>query len=74
MGGEDFSFYGLSGIPSAYVFLGSRNEKQGAVHGLHSAQFKLDESVLPVGAAYHAALALEFLRSKGSSHKLPDEL
>lgn len=65
MGGEDFSFYGHAGIPSAYVFLGTRNEAVGAVHGLHTPKFTIDENILPVGAAYHAALAVDFLAGKG---------
>ena len=73
MGGEDFSFYGHAGIPAAYVFLGIQNEAIGVVHGLHTPRFKLDESVLPVGAAYHTALAMEFLGRKGKG-KLNDEL
>lgn len=75
MGGEDFAFYGLSGIPSTFMFLGSRNEKIGAVHSLHSPRFKLDESVLPTGAALHAALAFEYLNNRDGAQKaVADEL
>ena len=73
MGGEDFSFFSHAGIPSTYVFLGTRNDKIGAVHPLHSAEFKLDEDILPIGAAYHTALAMEFLTSKGKG-VIKDEL
>lgn len=73
MGGEDFSFFGQAAIPSSYMFLGTHNEKLGAVHALHSAKFKLDESIMPIGAAYHAALALGYLDSK-ISQDAKDEL
>ena len=70
--GEDFSFFGHSGIPSAFTFLGIRNEKAGSVHALHTGKFTMDEDVLSVGAGYHTALAMEFLsRGSLSSH---DEL
>ena len=39
---------------------------KGTTHGLHTGQFKLDEDVLPLGAAYHTALATQFLERKGS--------
>ena len=65
MGAEDFAFFQQAGIPASYMFLGTRNEEIGAVHSLHSAKFKLDEDVLPIGVAYHAALAMEYLASKG---------
>jgi IAA-amino acid hydrolase len=31
------------------------------VHQLHSPNFVIDEGVLPVGAAFHAAVAMEYL-------------
>ena len=67
MAGEDFAFYGDAGIPSTFVFLGIRDEKKGTVHGLHTSRFLLDEDVLPLGAAYHAALASEFLATKAAT-------
>ena len=62
LAGEDFSFYThAAGVPSCFTFLGIRNEKLGSVHGLHTPRFKLDESVMKLGAAMHAGLATEFL-------------
>jgi IAA-amino acid hydrolase len=55
------AFYNQA-VPSAFVFLGIRNESAGSVHALHSPRFTLDESALPVGAALHASLAIEFLQ------------
>eukprot|EP00887_Chlorella_sp_A99_P007465 scaffold2.g7465.t1 len=60
MAGEDFSFIARA-VPSAFIFLGIRNESAGAVHGLHSPRFTLDEGVLKTGAALHAALAADYL-------------
>ena len=61
MAGEDFAFMAMK-VPSCFAFLGTRNELVGAVYGLHNARFKLDEGVLPTGAALHTAWAMEFLR------------
>ncbi len=76
MAGEDFAFYGDAGIPSTFVHLGIRDEKKGTVHGLHTSRFLLDEDIMPLGAAYHAALAIEFLEGHSSSpsSKSSDEL
>ncbi|KAI3426500.1 hypothetical protein D9Q98_008865 [Chlorella vulgaris] len=60
MAGEDFSFIARI-VPSCFTFLGTRNESLGAVHGLHTPRFTLDEGVLKVGAALHTALASEYL-------------
>ena len=77
LAGEDFSFYSHVGkVPSCFTFLGIRDEKLGTVHGLHTPRFKLDESVLPLGAALHTALATEFLdtHSSGLSASTKSEL
>lgn len=60
LGAEDFSFY-TERIPGAGVDIGVRNESIGAVHGLHSPHFFVDEEVLPMGAAFNAAVALAYL-------------
>ena len=65
LGGEDYAFFGQH-ILSAYMLLGTGNKAKGVYHGLHSPNYTLDEAVLPVGAAYHAALATEFLANHGS--------
>lgn len=66
-GGEDFAFYGAAGVPAAFVFLGMRNETAGAVHGVHTPQFTLDEQVLQTGAAYLASLASQWLEQHSGS-------
>ncbi|KAK3038646.1 hypothetical protein RJ639_027309 [Escallonia herrerae] len=60
MGSEDFAFY-LEKVPGAFLFLGIRNEKIGAVHPPHSPYFAIDEDVLPIGAAIHATFATSYL-------------
>ena len=64
LGAEDFSFYShTAAVPSCFVNLGTGSESLGTTHGLHTSRFKLDESILPVGAALHAALATRFIRA-----------
>lgn len=65
LGGEDFAFFGQE-VPTSYITLGMRNAAKGVVHGLHSPKYMLNEDVLHIGAAYHAALAIEFLAQKGN--------
>lgn len=45
---EDFAFY-QKHVPGVFVMLGSRNEKKGWVHPLHSDHFNFDESILIKG-------------------------
>ncbi|XP_066396933.1 IAA-amino acid hydrolase ILR1-like 7 [Miscanthus floridulus] len=60
MGAEDFSFYAQK-FAGAFFFIGVRNTSMEATHPLHSPYFVIDEDVLPVGAAFHAAVAMEYL-------------
>ncbi|ONK71317.1 uncharacterized protein A4U43_C04F7220 [Asparagus officinalis] len=60
MGAEDFSFY-TQKMPGAGFNIGIRNESIGSVHDLHSPYFFVDEEALPMGAAFHAAVALAYL-------------
>ncbi|GFP94326.1 iaa-amino acid hydrolase ilr1-like 5 [Phtheirospermum japonicum] len=66
MAGEDFAFY-QQVIPGVMFSIGIRNEKIGAVHPPHSPYFFLDENVLPIGAALHAAVAEFYLRDRSHS-------
>jgi hippurate hydrolase len=45
---EDFAFY-QKHVPGIFVMLGSRNEKKGWIHPLHSDHFNFDESILIKG-------------------------
>jgi len=60
MGGEDFSYY-AERLPGAFVFLGVRNEDQGATYSVHHPKFKADEDAMPIGAALHVAFAFRSL-------------
>lgn len=64
MGSEDFSFYSEI-IPAAFYYIGVRNESFGSIHPAHSPYFMIDEDVLPVGAAFHAAIAERYLSELG---------
>jgi len=59
MGAEDFACY-LQEVPGAMMLLGIRNPKIGADKPWHHPEFKIDESVLPIGASVLAASVLEY--------------
>ncbi|KAK8914553.1 IAA-amino acid hydrolase ILR1-like 3 [Platanthera zijinensis] len=60
MGAEDFSFYSQR-MSAALFTIGIRNESLGSIHTTHSPYFMVDEEVLPIGAAFHAGVALAYL-------------
>ena len=60
MGAEDFSFYSQK-MKAAFFFIGTKNEGVRSVKRLHSPYFVIDEEVLPIGAAFHAAVAISLL-------------
>ncbi|KAJ4827375.1 hypothetical protein Tsubulata_044373 [Turnera subulata] len=60
MGAEDFSFYSQQ-MKAALFFLGTKNKTVKSVRHLHSPYFVIDEEVLPIGAALHAAVAISYL-------------
>ncbi|GAB4844169.1 IAA-amino acid hydrolase ILR1-like 6 [Ancistrocladus abbreviatus] len=60
MGAEDFSFYSHV-VPAGFYYIGIRNETLGSIHSGHSPFFMIDEDVLPIGAAVHAAIAERYL-------------
>lgn len=60
MGAEDFSFY-QEVIPGYFFFLGMKNDSQGQFKPMHSPDFRVNEDVLPYGAAFHASLATRYL-------------
>ncbi|XP_072965921.1 IAA-amino acid hydrolase ILR1-like 3 isoform X2 [Typha angustifolia] len=65
MGAEDFSFYSQK-MASVFISIGISNESMVPLHNVHSSYFTLDEKTLPVGAALHTAVAMEFLRQHSS--------
>ncbi|XP_009405312.3 IAA-amino acid hydrolase ILR1-like 3 [Musa acuminata AAA Group] len=67
MGAEDFSFFSQR-MPSSMFWLGVRNDDSvGPVHPLHSPYFFLNEQALPIGAAFHAAVAMSYLDEHSAS-------
>ena len=59
LGGEDFAYFGLAGIPAAMFRLGIQDEKKGFTSPGHSSTFDFDDRrVLPIGAAMLAAAAV----------------
>jgi amidohydrolase len=64
-GGEDFSEYGKTGVPTFFYWLGVRNEAEDCVYPWHSPRFKADLRSLKYGAGTYAMsvfTAIEQLR------------
>lgn len=70
MGSEDFSFF-AEAIPGYFFFLGMKMETEGNVGLGHSPFFKVNEDVLPYGAALHASLAARYLLEFQPKSTLP---
>lgn len=69
MGAEDFSFYAEK-FAGAFFMIGVRNKSmEEAMHPLHSPYFVIDEDVLPVGAAFHSAVAMEYLNKYSTTRQ-----
>ncbi|KAJ1406145.1 Peptidase M20, partial [Sesbania bispinosa] len=66
-GSEDFAFF-LEKVPGSFLLVGMRNEKSGSIFPAHSPSFFIDEDVLPIGAAIHAAFALSYHSYSTSSY------
>lgn len=61
LAGEDFSFY-CEHVPGVFVGIGVRTEGlETEVFGVHHPRFDPDEASMPIGAALHAAYALDAL-------------
>ncbi|WP_066315715.1 M20 family metallopeptidase [Bacillus sp. FJAT-29814] len=61
MGGEDFSYYQKE-VPGCYVWLGSRNEEKGIIHGLHHPEFMVDEEAIKIGVKWMVLSAFRLLQ------------
>jgi IAA-amino acid hydrolase len=75
MGSEDFSYFAET-IPGHFSLLGMQDETQGYASS-HSPHYRINEDVLPYGAAIHATMAVQYLKdkaSKGSVSGFHDEL
>ncbi|KAG2534002.1 IAA-amino acid hydrolase ILR1-like 3 [Panicum virgatum] len=67
MAAEDFGFYAEK-IPAAFFDVGVSKAGTGkVVHQLHSPHVVIDEGALPIGAAFHAAVAIDYLGKHASS-------
>lgn len=68
-GSEDFSYI-MEKIPSSlFVFLGCYEEETGCVYPVHNEKFKVNEDILPVGAAQYAQFAADYLESEAGGEK-----
>lgn len=66
-GSEDFSYL-MEKIPSSlFVFLGCYDEENGCVHPVHNGKFRVNEDILPVGAAEYAQFAADYLAQGGDA-------
>uniref|UniRef100_A0A0D9WXA5 Peptidase M20 dimerisation domain-containing protein n=1 Tax=Leersia perrieri TaxID=77586 RepID=A0A0D9WXA5_9ORYZ len=63
MGAEDFGFYARR-MAGAFFTIGVGSNTAGRVHTTHSPYFVVDEEALPVGAALHAAVAIDYLNDQ----------
>ncbi|MEL6673834.1 MAG: M20 family metallopeptidase [Bacteroidota bacterium] len=60
MAAEDFAYY-THEVPGCFYRLGTRNEAQGIVHGLHTPRFNIDESALNHSTGLMAWLTMQEL-------------
>ncbi len=60
MGAEDFAAFAQL-VPALYIKLGVRNEARGITSMIHTENFDLDESVLPLGVRALSTLVWEYL-------------
>uniref|UniRef100_K4AI53 Peptidase M20 dimerisation domain-containing protein n=1 Tax=Setaria italica TaxID=4555 RepID=K4AI53_SETIT len=66
MAAEDFGFYAEK-IPAVFFDVGVCNAETGEVDHLHSPHLVIDEGALPIGAAFHAAMVIDYLSKHASS-------
>jgi amidohydrolase len=62
MGVESFAYFSLQ-RPSAFYYLGTRNEAKGIIHPLHSNLFDVDEDCIAVGIAIQCETAVRYLNA-----------
>lgn len=56
-------------VEGVFVFLGIGNSTLQTAEKLHTPRFKMDDSMMPVGAALHASMALQYLRTSHPAGK-----
>ncbi|GFY97923.1 peptidase M20/M25/M40 family protein [Actinidia rufa] len=67
MGAEDFSFYSQK-MPAVMYTIGTKNDTLKSDQPLHSPHFIIDEEALPIGSAFHAAVAMSYLDRHSETH------
>ncbi|MCC8127551.1 MAG: amidohydrolase [Clostridiales bacterium] len=68
-GSEDFSYI-MERIPdSLFIFLGCHDEASGSVYPVHNEKFRINEDILPVGAAEYAQVAADYLEKMAGGEK-----
>ncbi len=61
MGVESFAYFSLE-RPSAFYFLGCRNEKKGIINPAHGSLFDVDEDCIPIGVAIQCESTINILK------------
>jgi amidohydrolase len=61
MGAEDFSYMAQQ-APGSFLRLGTHNPEWDQPYFVHTAQFRIDENALPIGAAALAAAAVKWMQ------------
>ncbi|AGK98106.1 M20 metallopeptidase family protein [Clostridium pasteurianum] len=61
MGVESFAYFSLE-RPSAFYYLGCRNEARGIVNPAHGSLFDVDEACIPIGVAIQCTAAVNYLQ------------
>ena len=60
-------------VQGVFVFLGIGNSSLQTTEKLHTPHFKMDDSMMPVGAALHASMALQWLQDGRTAGKAPTD-
>jgi amidohydrolase len=62
MVGEDYAEFARR-VPSAFYFIGTRNDNLGANYPHHHPRFRIDEESLSIGVEMHVKTALEYFKA-----------
>lgn len=61
MGVESFAYFSME-RPSAFYYLGCKNEKKGIIYPAHGSLFDIDEDCIPIGVAIQCKSTYDFLK------------
>ena len=62
MVGEDYAEFARR-VPSAFYFIGTKNDDLGAIYPHHHPRFNVDEEALSIGVEMHIRTALEYFKA-----------